>query len=172
MKDHLRITTQRLELLPCSLEVAQAVITKDKSQVEKLLGVRVPDDWYTGEVLDLFPMYVEMLTADPSQLGWGAWFMIHIDDSTLIGDLGFLGKPDEQGTVEMGYEVLSAYRNQGYTFEATKALVNFVFTQPELQRIISHCPEDHTASIRILEKLGMQRIAQDENLLKWELKLK
>ncbi|MEH1910585.1 MAG: hypothetical protein V7L05_04485 [Nostoc sp.] len=31
--------------------------------------------------------------------------------------------------------------------------------------------DDHTASIRILEKLGMQEIGRDENLLKWELKL-
>jgi ribosomal-protein-alanine N-acetyltransferase len=46
MNHSLHITTQRLELLPCSLEVAQAVITRNKSQVERLLGVRVPVDWY------------------------------------------------------------------------------------------------------------------------------
>jgi [ribosomal protein S5]-alanine N-acetyltransferase len=49
-------------------------------------------------------------------------------------------------------------------------LVNFAFTQPELKRIIAHSPDAHVASIRILEKLGMQKIARDENLLKWELK--
>ncbi|MDZ8227655.1 GNAT family N-acetyltransferase [Nostoc sp. ChiVER01] len=112
-----------------------------------------------------------MLIDDPSQLGWGVWLMIHIADSTLIGDLGFLGKPDRIGTVKMGYEVLSAYRQQGFAFEAVEALVNFAFTQPELKRIIAHSPEDHVASIRILEKLEMQQIAKDENLLEWELKL-
>ncbi|MEH2181661.1 GNAT family N-acetyltransferase [Nostoc sp.] len=171
MNHSLHITTQRLELLPCSLEVAQAVVTRNKPQVEKLLGVWVPDDWYASEVLDFFPMYAQMLVDDPSQLGWGIWLMIHVADSTLIGDLGFGGKPDRTGTVEMGYEVLSAYRQQGFAFEAVKALVDFAFTQPELKRIIAHSPEDHVASIRILEKLGMQQIARDENLLKWELKL-
>ncbi len=57
MNNSLHITTQRLELLPCSLELAQAVIIRNKSQVEKLLGVRVPDDLYASEVLDIFPMY-------------------------------------------------------------------------------------------------------------------
>jgi [ribosomal protein S5]-alanine N-acetyltransferase len=171
MNHSLHITTQRLELLPCPLEVAQAVIARNKSEVERLLGIRVPDDWYGSEVLDIFPMYVQMLIDDPSQLGWGVWLMIQIADSTLIGDLGFLGKPDQTGTVEMGYEVLSAYRQQGFTFEAVEALVDFAFTQLELKRIIAHSPEDHVASIRILEKLGMQQIAKDENLLKWELKL-
>ncbi|MEH2419610.1 MAG: GNAT family N-acetyltransferase [Nostoc sp.] len=97
--------------------------------------------------------------------------MIHIADSTLIGDLGFDSKPDQTGTVEMGYEVLSAYRQQRFAFEAVEALVNFAFTQSELKRIIAHSPDNHPASIRILEKLGMQQIGRDENLLKWELKL-
>ncbi|MHC5774596.1 hypothetical protein [Nostoc sp.] len=66
MNHSLHIRTQPLELLPCSLEVAQAVITRNKSQVERLLGVKVPDDWYTSEVLDIFPMYAQMLTDDPS----------------------------------------------------------------------------------------------------------
>jgi len=68
--------------------------------------------------------------------------------------------------------VLSAYRNQGYAFEAAIALVDFAFTQPQLQRIIAHCPDDHAVSIHILAKLGMQLISRDANLLKWELKLK
>lgn len=71
--------------------------------------------------------------------------MINVDDATLIGDLGFGGKPDEQGTVELGYELLSAYRNQGYAFEAVQALVNFAFIQPELKKIIAHSPDRHTA---------------------------
>lgn len=105
----LYIPTKRLKLLPCSLKVAQAAISQNKSEVETLLGVKVPDDWYASEVLDFFPLYSQMLTDDPSNLGWGVWLMIQVDDSTLIGDLGFGGKPDEQGTVEMGYEVLAAY---------------------------------------------------------------
>jgi [ribosomal protein S5]-alanine N-acetyltransferase len=40
----LYITTQKLELLPCSLEVAQAVIVRNKLEVERLLGIKVPDD--------------------------------------------------------------------------------------------------------------------------------
>ncbi|MDZ8104641.1 MAG: GNAT family N-acetyltransferase [Nostoc sp. DedQUE12a] len=171
MNHSLHITTQRLELLPCCLEVAQAVVAKNKSEVEKLLGVRVPDEWYAGEVLDFFPIYAQMLIEDSSRLGWGVWLIIHIADNTLIGDLGFGGKPNEQGTVEMGYEVISAYRQQGFAFEAVEALVNFTFTQPQLKSIISHSPNDHVASIRILEKLGMQQVERNENLIKWELKL-
>jgi ribosomal-protein-alanine N-acetyltransferase len=173
----LQLATSRLKLIPCSLEVAQAAST-DKSQVEKLLGASVPDDWYKSEVQDFFPKYVQMLIDDPSQLGWGAWLVIRIADSTLIGHLGFAAKPDAEGSVEMGYEVLPAYRNQGYAFEAVQALVNWAFTQPELKRIIAYCPQDHFASIRILEKLGMQQLGTVNvsdfpfgPVFKWELKI-
>ncbi|MCM0593957.1 MAG: GNAT family N-acetyltransferase [Gloeotrichia echinulata DVL01] len=178
MNHLLQITTPRLELIPCSLEVAQSVVAQNKLEVENLLGVRVPDDWYAGEVLDFFPAYAQMLAEDPSQLGWGVWLMIHNEDYTLIGDLGFGGKPDQQGSVEIGYEVLPKYRDQGYAFEAVQALVNFAFTQPELKRIIAHCPENIPASIRILEKLGMQHLEIfDTNdyptapMLKWQMTL-
>ncbi|WYL93073.1 MAG: GNAT family N-acetyltransferase [Gloeotrichia echinulata IR180] len=178
MNHLLQITTPRLELIPCSLEVAQSVVAQNKLEVENLLGVRVPDDWYAGEVLDFFPAYAQMLAEDPSQLGWGVWLMIHNEDYTLIGDLGFGGKPDQQGSVEIGYEVLPKYRDQGYAFEAVQALVNFAFTQPELKRIIAHCPENIPASIRILEKLGMQHLETFDTddyptapMLKWQMTL-
>lgn len=67
MNHSLYITTRRLELFPCSLEVAQAVIARNNSEVERLLGVRVPNDWYGSEVLDIFPMYAQMLIDNPSQ---------------------------------------------------------------------------------------------------------
>ncbi|MDZ7960801.1 MAG: hypothetical protein RMY34_23460 [Aulosira sp. DedQUE10] len=92
MYQRLHITTPRLELLPCSLEVAEGAIAQNKSAVEKHLQVTVPDDWYSSHVLDFLPTYAQMLRDEPSGLGWGVWLMIHTGDSTLIGDLGFGGE--------------------------------------------------------------------------------
>ncbi|PAX52877.1 GNAT family N-acetyltransferase [Brunnivagina elsteri] len=176
MNQILYIDTQRLELLPCSLEVAQATIDRDKTLLEKLLTAYVPDDWYETEVQDFLPKYISMLKTDPSQLGYGVWLMIRTDDSTLLGDLGFGGKPQAVDTLEVGYEVLTPYRNQGYATEAVEALVNFAFTQLEAERIIAHTPEDNIGSIRVVEKLGMQNVETvtvsdlpGVNVFKWEL---
>jgi [ribosomal protein S5]-alanine N-acetyltransferase len=176
MNQILYIDTQRLELLPCSLEVAQATINKDKPLLEKLLTAYVSDDWYETEVQDFLPKYTDMLKTDPSQLGYGVWLMIRTDDSTLVGDLAFGGKQEGEDTLEIGYEVLTPYRNQGYATEAVEALVNFAFTQLETLRIIAHTPEDNIASIRVVEKLGMQNVGTvtvsdlpGVNVFKWEL---
>ena len=128
------------------------------------------EEWYTAQVQDFLPLYAQILTNDRSQLGWGVWLIIHTAHSTLIGDLGFTGKLDHSRTVEIGYEVMVEYRNQGYGFEAVQALVNWAFKQPEISRIIADCHLDNSASIRILEKLAMQQIGRNETLPEWELK--
>ncbi len=169
------LTTARLKLFPCTPEIAQAALT-DKSQTENLLGVRVSDDWYTSEVQDFLPEYVLMSRSEELLKGWGLWLMIHPCEGVLIGDLGFGGKPDETGTVEIGYEVLEAYRHQGYALEAALELVDWAFKQSAVKRIIAHCTRDNLASIQILKKLGMQQLATVHlpqfplvPMCKWEL---
>lgn len=171
----LQIKTARLKLIPCPLDVAEASIF-NPSRVGEILGSAVPEDWQKTEVQDFLPIYAQMLVDEPTKLGWGVWLMIQTQENTLIGDLGFGGKPDESGSLEIGYEVFAAYRNQGYGFEAVEALVNWAFSHPELKRLIAHCPVDNLASIRILEKLGMERLIlvevpelPDTKVWKWQL---
>jgi [ribosomal protein S5]-alanine N-acetyltransferase len=177
MEQILYIDTQRLELLPCSLEVAQATLAKNKPLLEKLLTAYIPDDWYNTEVQAFLPKYIELLKSDPSQLGYGVWLIIRTEDSTLIGDLGFGGKSNND-TLELGYEILPSYRNEGYGTEAVEALVDFAFRQLAAQKIIAHTPIDNIASIRIVEKLGMENAGKipptdtpELEVYRWELTL-
>ncbi len=90
--------------------------------------MRRPGDWPWEEVQDALPFFAQ-LAKDSSRLGWGAWLIIHSAEKTIIGDLGFCGKPDDNGKVDMGYNILSGYRNQGYGFEAVQALVKWAIAQ-------------------------------------------
>lgn len=116
------LQTRRLNLFPCSVEVAQAIV-RNRANIKTLLGVRVPDDWPAQNLQEFLPSYIQQLKADPSLLGWGIWLMVHRAERMIIGDLGFKGRPDREGTVEIGYGVVLAYRRQGYAFEAVQALV-------------------------------------------------
>jgi ribosomal-protein-alanine N-acetyltransferase len=165
----LHLKTERLDVIPCSLGIAQAVAA-DKSKAETILAMCVPDDWPAQGLAEFLPLYAQQLEADPSLLGWGVWLMIHVAERVVIGDVGFKGKPDHEGTVEIGYSVIPAYRNQGYASEAAQALVHWAFTQQGAKRIIAECSDDNAPSARILQKLGMKRLETDGSLLKWELK--
>ena len=168
-KNTLHLKTERLDIIPCSLQVAWAIVT-DKSKVETILAARVSDDWPAPDLLEFLPFYAQQLETDPSLLGWGVWLMIHATERVVIGDVGFKGKPDHEGTVEIGYSVIPAYRNQGYASEAAQALVNWAFIQRGVKRIVAECSNDNAASIHILEKLDMKRLGTEGSVLKWELK--
>ena len=165
----LHLKTERLDLIPCSLEVAQTTVA-DKSKLETILSVRVPDDWPAQDLWEFLPVYAQQLETDPSLLGWGVWLMIHATERVVIGDVGFKGKPGHEGTVEIGYSVVPASRNRGYASEASQALINWAFIQQGVKRIVAECSDDNAASIRILEKLGMKRLGTEGSVLKWELK--
>ena len=163
----MRLQTRRLELIPCSVEVALAAVG-NRDTLESLLGVKVPSDWPAQELRDYLPTYARQLEEDPALLGWGVWLIVHREERMAIGDLGFKGHPDQEGVVEIGYSVLPVYRRQGYAFEATCALVDWALRQPGVTRITAACNPENVPSIRILEKLGMRRQERDGGLLRWE----
>ena len=58
----------------------------------------------------------------------------------MIGTCAYKGKPDANGMVEIGYEIIPDYRLQGYATEAALALINHAFQFPGIQKIYD--PED------------------------------
>ena len=162
------IQTRRLVLVPCSLQVAKAVL-QDRKAASVLVHAYLPDGWPAVDLRDYLPLYAEQLVCDPALLGWGIWLMIDQSGPTVIGDVGFKGRPDVNGTVEIGYSVLPAYRRQGYAGEAVRALVDWAFTQDRVSHVVAECETRNLASIRVLEKLGMRRQGQDSGLIRWRL---
>ena len=100
---------------------------------------------------------------------WRFYLIMRTADRAIIGDAGFKGPPDREGTIEIAYGVVPDYRRQGYAFEAAQALVNWAFSRPEVVGIIARCDDDNVGSIRILEKLGMRRTGIMDRVLLWQV---
>ncbi len=58
---------------------------------------------------------------------------------------------------ELVYRLNPQYWGCGYATEASKAMIDMGFTQMGLHRIEALCDVRNTASIKVLEKLGMQK---------------
>jgi ribosomal-protein-alanine N-acetyltransferase len=167
-KHMLQIETPRLRLVPCSVAAAQAAIA-DRAALESLLGARVPEDWPAEDLRDFLPVYARIVDEQAARQGWGIWLILDRAAQSLVGDIGFKGPPDQNGTAEVGYSVLPAFQGRGYATEAARALIEWATSQPGLRRIVANCLEDNAASIRVLEKAGMRRTGRDEHGLTWEL---
>ena len=157
----LELRTERLRLVPCPREW-------HPEQLEQALGIRVPRDWPLDDLREILPDYVAALSDDEQIGGWGPWLMIDAAD-TVVGDLGFTGRPDADGDVEIGYSVLPAYRGNRYASEAVHTLVEWALEQPGVIRVEAACASDNAPSIRVLERAGFRRVSELDGKLLWEL---
>jgi [ribosomal protein S5]-alanine N-acetyltransferase len=57
---------------------------------------------------------------------------------------------------EIGWAVNRQYWCQGYASEAALALLHLAFTQMNAHRVIAFCHVNNAASVRVMEKIGMQ----------------
>jgi [ribosomal protein S5]-alanine N-acetyltransferase len=165
------LQTARLLLVPITLAVADAAL-QDRDRLPSILGYEVPDEWPNPDFREALSFVREDLRRDPGYSDWSR-VIVHAFDNVLIGDVGFKSKPDSTGTVEIGYGVVSAYRNRGIAFEASSALIDWIFNNSATKRISAECLQDNEPSIRVLQKLGMEMTHTEETadgtMLKWSL---
>lgn len=112
-----------------------------------------------------------MASVLPDEMPWITYWLIQVPpDRFGAGMIGFKGLPDENGAVEIGYGIDSAYRNQGYMTEAVIGLVSWAFRDLRCKRIMAPDTERaNPASNRELEKVGMRVFPEKPASLSWHL---
>jgi ribosomal-protein-alanine N-acetyltransferase len=99
-----RLETQRLELLPFTLELKKVTLA-ERARLTEMLGAAIPDDWPGAEMLEALPFFIETTEQDPLGLVWDG-IILHKADHRAIGCIGFHGPPDEAGKAEIGYNII------------------------------------------------------------------
>jgi RimJ/RimL family protein N-acetyltransferase len=95
----------------------------------------------------------------------GLWATIHKETEKFIGRCGLLPWTiDGQNEVEVAYTISREYWGQGLATEAAQAILNYGFETLHLSRLICTIDEEHIASQKVAEKIGMkfEREARDE----------
>ena len=100
---------------------------------------------------------------------FGVWVMIERGSTTVVGDIGFMGPPGEDGDVEIGYCVIPDRRGRGYAGEAVAALVAWALTQPGVGSVSARCDVLNVPSIRVLERAGFLRSSESDGQIRWRL---
>ncbi len=166
--DAAEIRTERLTIIPFARDLALAAL-RDRAELARRLGGSVADGWPGPGMAEYLPAYTGELAEQPERSAW-VRLALRTADRALIGDMGFHGPPDRQGTVELGYSIAPAYRRQGYASEGARGLVAWAFAQPQVQRIIARCAPDNAGSIRVLEGARLRRVGMRGEYLLWELR--
>lgn len=82
-----------------------------------------------------------------------------LDTGTLIGNVTLVWISREHRQGETGFVLHPAHHGYGFAREAAEVMLRLGFEGLDLHRIVGRCDGRNTASMRVMEKLGMRREA-------------
>lgn len=162
------LQTERLELIPFSSDLIKLLVA-DRAALAEKLAAQLPADWPEPDLDRVFRTDAWIARQDRSGDDWGGYLAILKAGRIVIGYPGFIGAPDSEGAVEIGYSIADSYQGQGFATEAVQALIEWALRQPQVKQVTAGCDSDNYASRRVLEKLGMRIVAQEGESLHWAL---
>src|SRR5258706_4868721 len=92
----------------------------------------------------------------------GHWLQLAIElkeTVEMIGDLGCFINSDDARQAVIGFTIASNHWRKGYAVEAISGLLEFLFDDLDLHRVVADCDVENSGSWQTLEKLGFRREA-------------
>jgi RimJ/RimL family protein N-acetyltransferase len=144
----MRLETKRLVIRNFRISDWKALHEMIKQYVSSGLAAYEPNQWPTGE--EEIKKITEWFASGDS------YFAVCFKDQDRL--IGLVALNQEQGKESnLGYIFNFNYHGKGYATEACQALLDYSFTQLQLQRIVTGTATENIASVRLLERLGFRR---------------
>jgi len=98
----------------------------------------------------------------------GIWFQVGIADretDTLIGDIGTCLSASAP-EAEIGFSLRRESQGRGLGTEAIGAMIECLFEQTDIRRVVGVTDARNIAATKLLEKLGMQRLKTNKAMFR------
>jgi ribosomal-protein-alanine N-acetyltransferase len=154
------LRTTRLELVPMTLAMVEAVMLGRREDSESLARARMPERWPNPELIErAFPVSLDEMRADPAMRLWGARVMVTPPpDRRVVGSIVFHGRPGPDGIAEIAYGVEEASQRRGYASEAVAACVEWALGEEGVDAVQATTFAWHQPSLRVIANVGMVRV--------------
>lgn len=167
------LRTARLELVPMTLPMVEAVMLGRREDAEQLVEARMPARWPNRELVErAFTASLEAIRAQPEVRLWGDRVMISRGpegEPRVIGSVVFHGQPGEDGIAEIAYGVEDASQGLGFATEGVQACLGWALGQPGVRAVQAATFPWHRPSLRVIEKVGMTEVGRREHDLLGEM---
>lgn len=144
------LETQRLSLRQAVAEDAASIFEQyaQDPEVTKYLT------WQPHKSIRETQEYIDRCISDWANNSAFSYVLIRKEDSQLLGAIGIR---IDRYKADLGYVLAKTEWGKGYMSEATQKLTNWALGQNEIYRVWAVCDVRNYASVRVLEKSGMQR---------------
>lgn len=140
LKDYLEqekallVESDRLRIVPRSLEEMKALEAGEEDP----------------EMKKAYGEMVALMEQEPAHLRWTTDWAVFLKTGELVGGIGFKGPPDAEGRVELGYDILPAYRRRGIASEAVGAMAGWSLAQLGVKAVLAQTEPDNLPSQKVL----------------------
>ena len=163
-----KLITQRLILIPFTIQICNHIIDGDFSDLYKM-GLKKGKSWPDNDVIETLPKIINNLSKVEAPTGFESWMIVKNDTSEIIGDVGFKGYNYQEENIDIGYGIIQEERRNGYAEEAALALIKWAFSNENIKEITASCLIENVSSIQLLKKMKFIEIKKDENMIYWSL---
>lgn len=140
-----RLTLRRLRLSDC----------QDMYEYSRLPEVTEYLLWHPHDNPDQTYRNLEAVQASYKRGQFYDWAVMLTETGKMVGTCGFTSFDHEHGRAEIGYVLSPCVWGQGIATEAVSAVMEFAFTELDINRVEAHYMEGNDRSRRVMEKCGM-----------------
>lgn len=146
--------TARLYLRQFTLDDAGLILAlnSDPEVLKYLHEPLLQDEAHATQILKtiILPQYEKKI---------GRWATFTKDNNEFIGWCGLKYRP-ELDEIDLGYRFMKKYWGFGYATEAARHTLEYGLQKLHLQTITGRAHIENIASLKILEKIGMQYVSE------------
>ena len=144
------LKTERLSLRPMHVIDAEDMFDYAKrAEVSKYLM------WSPHVSISYTKDYLRYISSRYALGDFYDWAIIDRESRRMIGTCGFTKIDTANNGAEIGYVLNPDFWGRGFAVEAAQKVLEFGFSELELQRIEARFMQGNDASLRVMQKLGM-----------------
>jgi RimJ/RimL family protein N-acetyltransferase len=166
----MKIETNRLTIIPLTYNQLVKYIHIDNS-LEAVLNLNPTVRSISPELKEALEQTILPAVADTSKnyLYSTLWTMISKAENKMVGDLCFVGEPNDDGEIEIGYGTYEAFRAKGFMTEAVGGMIGWAEKQPGVKAIVASTDKDNIASFTILTRNNFIKTSESDTMFNWSL---
>ena len=96
------------------------------------------------------------------------WTIISKEENKMVGDLCFVGEPNDKGEVEIGYGTYPEFQGRGFMTDAVGILIQWAGKQSSVKAVVASTAKNNPASYSVLIKNNFKKTGETDELYQWQ----
>ncbi len=155
-----RVPLPRVRIVHLPPSTLAALADGDLHAANATSPVPLSEGFVADSFRAVWRLRARQVVEDPAAAAWVTGAVWDEDAEIAVGRAGFHGPPDDDGMVEIGYEIDPPHRRRGYARAALATLVDRADADPAVQVVRVTIAPDNTASRDLALPYGFVHVGE------------